>query len=201
MQVSMEMFGQTKVASCTAIASPAYAAEYLRCDYNNCTLYTGTITRTGTGPDFTQFAFGSATTIKSDKISINVENGMEDAMRLSGLEYPDKTRMGQYKVSLEFTFDLEDPAAGFSSFDDFNLWFASASSTNFFANWDTGTAAGTGDNHSLGIDMPIMQRIGGDPDFSLEKDPMITLKYEGLYDATTTKYIVGMFLKNTATAV
>ena len=201
LQVSMEMFGQTKVASGTAIASPAYAAENLRCDYNNCTLYTGTITRTGTGPDFTQFAFGSATTIKPDKISIKVENGMEDAMRLSGLEYPDKTRMGQYKVSLEFTIDLEDPAAGFSSFDDFNLWFASASSTNFFANWDTGTAAGTGDNHSLGIDMPIMQRIGGDPDFSLEKDPMITLKYEGLYDATTTKYIVGMFLKNTATAV
>jgi hypothetical protein len=109
--------------------------------------------------------------------------------------------MGMYKVTLEFTMDLEDPASGFSSFDDFNLWLASASSTNFFVQWDTGTVVGTGDNASLGIDMPIMQRAGGEPDFNLETDPMITLKYEGLYDATTAKYIVGLFLKNSASAI
>ena len=201
LKLTMSMFGQSKVASGTAIASPAFAAENLRCDFDTLTLYTGTITRTGTGPDYTQFAFGSATIIKPDSLSITIENGMEDAMQLAGVDYPTKTRMGKYKVSLEFTIDLEDPAAGFSSFDDFNLWFAGASSSNFFANWNTGTQAGTGDNHSLGIDMPVMQRMGGEPNFSFDKDPMITLKYEGLYDATTTKYIVGLFLKNTATAL
>ena len=200
-KVTVGMFGQDKVASGTAIASPTFAAENLRCDFNNLTLYTGTITRTGTGPDFTDFTFGSATTIVPDSINVAIENGMEDKLRLSGTDYPDKTRMGMYKVTLEFTLDLEDPAAGFSSFDDFNLWLASASSTNFFVQWDTGTQAGTGDNHTLGIDMPIMQRMGGEPDFNLETDPMITLKYEGLYDATTAKYKVGLFLKNTASAI
>lgn len=201
LKLGFEMFGQSKVASGTAIASPAFAAENLRCDFNNLSFYTGTITRTGTAPDYTQFAFGSATQIKPDKISIKIENGMEDAMRLSGVDYPDKTRMGKFKVSLEFTIDWEDPASGFSSVDDFNTWLASASSTNFFAYWNTGTQAGTGDNHGLYIDMPVMQRMGGSPDYSLDKDPMITLKYEGLYDSATTNYIVGIMLKNTSTAV
>jgi hypothetical protein len=201
LRVGFEMFGQKKVASGTAIASPAFAAENLRCDYVNFTLYTGTIIRTGTGPNFTDFTFGSATTIKPDTCSIKLENAMEDVLRLGGVDYPDKTRLGKYKVSLEFTIDLEDPASGFSSFDDFNLWLASASSTNFFANWDTGTQAGSGDNHSLGIDMPVMQRMGGNIDFNLETDPMVTLKYEGLYDAATAKYVVGMLLKNTASAI
>lgn len=201
LKVGLEMFGQKKVASGTAIASPVFAAENLRCDFVNFTLYNGTITRTGTGPDFTDFSFGSATAIKPDSCNISLTNEMEDVLRLGGVAYPDKTRLGKYKVTLEFTIDLEDPASGFSSFDDFNLWLNSASATNFFANWDTGTQAGTGDNHSLGIDMPIMQRMGGEPDFNLETDPMITLKYEGLYDAATAKYVVGMLLKNTATAI
>jgi hypothetical protein len=199
--ISAEMFGQSKTASGTAIASPTYAAENLRCDYNNLTVYTGTITRTGTAPDYTDFAFGSATQIKPDKISVKIENGMEDVLRLAGVDYPDKTRMGQFKVTFELVLDWEDPSSGFSSVDDFNSWLAGASSTNFFLHWDTGTAAGTGDNHSLYIDLPIMQRVGGEPEYSRDKDPMITLKYEGLYDSTTTKYIVGVMLKNTATAL
>lgn len=201
LQMGVEMMGQLKTATGTAIASPVFAAENLRCDYNNLTVYTGTITRTGTGPDYTAFAFGSATVLKPDKISLKIDNGMEDVTRLSGLDYPDKTRMGKYLVTLDITIDWEDPSSGFSSVDDINSWLAAAGSTNFFLHWDTGTQAGTGDNHSLDIDLPIMQRMGGAPDLSRDKDPMVTLKYEGLYDATTTKYIVGVFLKNTATAI
>ena len=126
---------------------------------------------------------------------------MEDVTRLSGLDYPDKTRMGKYLVTLDITIDWEDPSSGFSSVDDINSWLAAAGSTNFFLHWDTGTQAGTGDNHSLYIDLPIMQRMGGAPDLSRDKDPMVTLKYEGLYDATTTKYLIGVLLKNTATAI
>ncbi|MEK6532099.1 MAG: hypothetical protein AABZ23_06385 [Deltaproteobacteria bacterium] len=200
LKMSAEMFGQFRDTVGSAIASPSFPAENLRCDYNNMKLYTGTITRTGTGPDFTNYTFGSATQIKPDKVSLKLENGMEDALRLSGLDYADKTRMGVFKATLEITLDWEDPASGFSSADDFNLWIASASTTNFFLHWDTGTQAGTGDNHQLYIDLPVMQRMGGEPDYSLEKDPMVTLKYEALYDATTAKYLCGILLKDAAAA-
>lgn len=201
LKLGVEFFGQKRDAAEAEIGSPVYAAENLRCDYNNLKVYTGTVTRTGTAPDFTQFAYGGATQIKPDKISVKLENGMEDVMRLSGLDYPDKTRMGQFKVSVEMTIDWEDPASGFSSVDEFNSWLAGASSTNFCLVWDTGTQAGTGDNHGLTIDIPVAVRKGGEPSYSLEKDPMITLKYEGLYDAVTCKYLAGVMLKNTVAAV
>ena len=200
LKMSAEVMGQVRDTVTAELGSATFAAENLRCDYNNLTVYTGTITRTGTAPDFTDFTFGSATQIKPDKISVKIENGMEDAIRLAGLDYPDKTRMGKYKVSLEFTIDWEDPASGFSSIDDFNAWVTGASSTNFFLYFNTGTQAGTGDNHSLYIDIPIAQRMGGEPEYALDKDPMVTLKYEGLYSATTA-YLIGLMLKNTATAL
>ena len=201
LKFSVELMGQDEAATTAELGSATFPAENLRADFNNLKVYTGTITRVGTAPDYTGFTFASATQLKPDKISVKIENGTEDVLRLSGLDYPDKTRMGQFKVSVEMTLDWEDPATGFSSIDDFNAWLAASSSTNFHLHWDTGTQAGTGDNHGLYIDLPIMERKGGEPDYSLDKDPMITLKYEGLYDATTAKYIVGILLKNTATAV
>lgn len=201
LKVTAEMVGQKKDATTAELGSATFAAENLRCDYNNLKVYTGTITRTGTAPDYTDLGFGSATQIKPDKISVKIENGMEDVMRLSGIDYPDKTRMGLFKVSLEMTIDWEDPASGFSSIDDFNAWMAGTSETNFCLYWDSGTQAGTGDNHGLYIDIPRASRLGGEPEYDLEKDPMITLKYEGLYDQATTSYIVGLLLKNTAAAV
>jgi hypothetical protein len=201
LKVTAEMMGQFRDAVGAEIGSPLFAAENLRCDYNKLKVYTGTITRTGTAPDYTDFTFASATQIKPDKISVKIENGMEDVTRLSGSLYPDKTRLGQYKVSLEFTIDWEDPASGFSSVSEFNNWISSASETNFCLHWDTGTQAGAGGNHSLYLDIPRAMRKGGKPEYDLAKDPMITLKYEGLYDSTTTKYLVGLLLKNTAATV
>ncbi len=201
LRLDIEMFGQKKATSTAEIGSPIFAAENLRCAYNGLKVYTGAITRTGNGPDYTQFSFAGATQLKPDKISVKMENGMEDALRLGGLDYPDKTRMGQFKVSVDITIDWEDPASGFSSVAEWRNWMESASSTNFCLVWDTGTQAGTGDNHSLIIDIPVARRLGGAADYSLEKDPMITLKYEGLYDSTACKYLVGLMLKNTASAV
>ena len=201
LKLTADMVGQKQNTRTTLISSPAYAAENLRCDYNNLTVYTGTITRTGTAPDYTTFAFGSATTIKPDKINVKIENGMEDVLRIGGVTYPDKTRMGKYKVTVELTLDWEDPASGFSSADEVAAWLASITYTNFFCHWDTGTQAGTGDNHQLYLDIPRCHRVGGSPEYDLEKDPMITLSYEGLYDATTTNYILGCMLKNTASAL
>ncbi|HHL40894.1 MAG TPA: hypothetical protein ENJ37_10345 [Deltaproteobacteria bacterium] len=200
LKLTAELFGQYRDTVTAEIGSPVFAAENLRCDYNNLKVYTGTITRGGTAPDYTDFSMASATRLKPDKVTVKVENGMEDALRLSGLDYPDRTRLGRFKVSLELTIDWEDPASGFSSADEFNNWVASTGETNFLLDWDTGTQAGTGHNHHLYIDVPRVVRTGGKPDYNLDKDPMITLSYEGLYNETT-KYLVGVLLKNTAAAV
>ena len=200
-KVTVEMFGTQRDTRAAEIGSPAYPAENLRLDYNTFTFYTGTITRTGSAPDYTDFAFGSADTIKPDKVTLKLENGMEDMIRLAGVQYADKTRLnGIFKASLEFTMDWEDPASGFSSADDVAAWVAAASETNFFLHFDTGTVAGTGDNHQVYIDLPNMMRRGGDPELTLESDPMVTLKYESLYTSTTA-YPFGAMIKNTATVL
>lgn len=200
--VPMGLFGQNRDASTTLIASPSFAPENLRCDYNNLIVYTGTITRVGTGPNFTDFTFGSATIIKPDKITLKLGSPATDKMRLSGVTYADKTRFqGLFNGTLEIIIDWEDPASGFSSVDEFNSWMAATGVTNFFLHWDTGTQAGSGDNHSLYLDLPICRRRGGSHDLNTENDPLITLTYDLEYDATTAKYLVGLLLKNTAAAV
>lgn len=201
LKLTAELFGQKRDAAAPEIGNPLFASEGLRCDYNNLKLYTGPITRSGPAPDYTGFAFSGATLIKPDKVSLKLENGMEDVLRLSGADYPDLTRMGQYKASFEITIDWEDPSNGFSSIAEFRNWAASSGETGFFLHWDTGTQAGTGDNHALYADLPRMQRTGGEPEYKLDKDPMITLKYEGLYDGATARYMIGLMLKNTAPAI
>lgn len=200
LKVSAELFGQKRDTAAAEIGSPVYAAENLRCDYTNLKVYTGAVTRTGTAPGYTDFGVGGATLIKPDKVSVKLDNGMEDALRLSGLDHPDKTRMGQFKATIEITIDWEDPASGFSSVAEFNSWAAGAGTTNFLLHWDTGTQAGTGGNHGLYIDLPLAERMGGEPEYKLEKDPMITLKYEALY-SPVTGYLAGALLKNTAASV
>jgi hypothetical protein len=199
--VIAEIMGQRRGSTASEIGTVVMPAEALRCDYPSFKLWTGTITRTGTGPNFTQFAFGSATAIKPDKFTCKIDAKREDIIRLSGLNYPDVTRCGKFEVTMEFTIDFSDPAAGFSAVDDINSWFAALSETNFCAQWDTGTQAGTGDNHMLILDLPRMLRLGGKPEYDLEKDPMVTLKYRGLVDITACQYLVGCMLKNTATTV
>lgn len=199
--VSFAMVGQGKSASDTAIATPAFAAENLRCDYADLTMYYGTITRTGTGPNFTAFTFGSATAMKPDSYTLTMENGFEDKLRLGGVLYPDRTTQGKYKANLSVTIDFDDPSSGFSPVDERNAILSAVSSNNFFIYYNTGTQAGTGDNHSVYVDLPVMQRKVSDPSFSLDRDPMITLNYEGDYDATTAKYIAGMMIKNTASSI
>lgn len=195
LKLTAEMFGQFRDASTPEIGAPVFAAETLRCDYNELAVYSGKVSRTGAAPDFTDFAAPGAVPVKPDKLSVKFENGMEDHLRLSGSAYPDKTRMGRYKVTFEMTIDWEDPASGFSSVAEFNGWLASPGSSSFLLCWDAGAG------HALYIDLPQLHRAGGEPNYNLAKDPMITLKYEGLYDSAVTKYIAGVMLKNTAAAI
>lgn len=200
LKLTAELTGQKRADAEVEIGGAEFAAEPLRCDYKGLSIYTGSVTRTGAGPDYTGFSFESAVRIKPDRVSIKMENGLEDAMRLSGVDYPDRTRAGQYKVTAEVTIDWEDPASGFSSVSEFNSWISSPGSTNLFFHWDTGSQAAAGDNHGLFIDLPKLVRSGGAPEYKLDKEPVITLRYEGLYDASTG-YMAGVMLVNTAPAV
>ncbi len=200
LKITVECFGQNRASTTSELGSAAFAAENLRCDASNLTVYTGTITRVGTAPNFTDITFGSATSFTPDKISLKLENGFTDINRLDGNIYAGITRVnGQFKATMELTIDWA--TSGFNSVNEFNSRVAAVSETNFAMHWDSGTQAGTGDNHGLIIDLPRMQRVGGLPEFSLENDPMISLSYEGFFDSTTTQYLAGLLLKNTATAI
>lgn len=200
LKLSVELCGQKREDAGDEIGGAVFAGEPLRCDYRSLSVYTGPVNRTGAGPDFTGFSFEGATRIKPDRISVRMENGVEDTFRLSGVDYPDRTRVGQFKVTAEMTIDWEDPASGFSSAAEFRSWLASPGSSNLFLHWDTGFQAGTGANHALYMDLPRLHRAGGEPDYKIDKEPMITLKYEGLYDASAG-YMIGLMLVNTAAAV
>lgn len=204
--MGMSMMGQSKVADAAEVGGETYADENLRCDYNNLTLsFGGSPTRTGTPPDYTELAANDAVQLKPDRLVISLENGKEDKLRLGGVTYPDKQTLGRFSGTLEMTIDLEDPASGFSSYDELKTWMEWSgdlgSTTNFIAVWDTGTVAGVaGDNYSLILDMPRCQRQPMDPAWDQERDPLVTLTYSLEYD-TTTKYLLGLMLKNESAAV
>lgn len=201
LKMTMELMGQYRDTVTAELGSPVYPAENLRCDFDNLTCYTGA-TRVGAGPDYTDFTFGSAVAFKPDKVSISIDTGREDKMRLSGVDYPDDTSAGKFKVTVDLTIDWEDPATGLSPVDEVNDAITSVSETSLLFHFDTGTQAGTGDNHSLYIDCPRLKRVPtAKPEYSRGSDSIVNLSYEGFYDETTTKYIIGLLLKNTAAAV
>ena len=199
--MTVEAMGQTLGTPETGIASPAFPAENLRLDYNNLTIRAGaTVTRTGTAPDYTALT-STGTVVKPDSVTLEFERGMADKQLLDGTISPGKTSVGIFTGKLSMTIDFEDPASGFNSKTEFLAWLAGVSSTNFLLTWDTGTQAGTGDNHALIIDLPICNRLGGMPEVVRDGDPKVTLEYDFHYDSTTTLYAAGVLLKNTATAI
>ena len=196
-----ELMGQKMQTPEAGIASPVFAAENLRCDYNNLSCRNGaTVTRTGTAPNYTNLTSTGAI-VKADSISLELERGMEDRQLLDGTDTVGKSKVGIITGKLSIGIDFEDPASGFSSVDEFIAWLAATSATNFLLSWDTGTQAGTGLNHSLIIDLPICNRLGGMPDIKRDSDPIITLEHDFHYDSTTTKYLMGCLLLNTATTI
>lgn len=200
LKLTADFFGQFRDTVTAEIGLPSFADENKRCDYANLKVYTGTINRTGTSPDYTSFDFTSATEIKPEKISVKINNSFEDTQRLNGLDYSDKTKTGRYSLEFEMAIDWEDPTSGFSSVSEFNGWANSISETNITLCWDTGIEAGTGHNHMLIIDMPRLVRMGGDIEYDLEKEPVVNLKYEALVD-DTTGYLGGMLLQNTVVSI
>ena len=199
--LTTDSMGQGLATPEAGIASPVFPAENLRCDYNNLVIRQGaTVTRTGTAPNYTNIT-STGTVVQPDSVSLDLERGWEDRIILNGTDTPGKSKVGIITGKLSMTFDFEDPASGFNTKTEFLAWLASTSSTNFLLTWDTGTAAGTGLNHQLIIDLPICNRLGGMPDIVRDGDPKITLEYDIHLDSTTTGYAVGFLLTNTAAAV
>src|SRR3990170_2875687 len=197
--ITAECMGQKLNTITAGLSDPAYPAENLRFDYNDLDIRTGAVTRTGTAPTYTNFS-SAGTIIKPESITIALERGMEDKMRLDGTNTPGRTQIGVFTGKVTIVLDWEDPASGFSSVDEFAAWLTAGSSINLILFWNTGTQAGSGDNHMLVIDLPGCNRLGGAPELSIEKDPMITLEYD-LHYSPTTKYAAGVLLKNTASAL
>ena len=201
LMLTAECMGQKLATPEAGLSVPTFAAENLRCDYNNLTIANGaTVTRTGTAPNYTALTSTGAQ-VKPDSVSIELERGMSDKQLLDGTTSPGKSSVGILTGKLSMVIDFEDPASGFSSVDEFTAWLAATSSTNFLLTWDTGTQAGTGDNHALILDLPICNRLGGMPKIIRDGDPKITLEYDFHDDGTTTLYAAGLLLRNTASAV
>jgi hypothetical protein len=191
-----------KLGTITAgLSTPTYAAENLRMLYSMCAMYTGGVTRTGTPPNYTNIVQNSGTRIPADEITLELDNKTKDKQVLDGATSPTKTNVGVMEGSLTIKADFEDPAAGFSTVDDFNSWLAGVTAINGLLTWDTGVQAGTGLNHQLIIDLPICNRKGGSPKIKRDADPDIELKYDLHYDATTTLYMAGILLMNTSATV
>jgi len=198
--ITAEAMGQKLLDPETGLVSPSYPAENLRLDYNNMAIRTGgTVTRTGVAPDYTNIT-STGDLIKADSIEIDVERGMEDKLVSDGTTSPNKTTVGKLKGTLSMTIDFRDPSSGFSSVDEFTVWLAGSGEIDILGTWNSGTQAGTGDNHALILDMPRCERLGGMPEISREEQSTITLKYKFLVSPTTL-YAFGLLLKNTAAAV
>jgi hypothetical protein len=181
------------------IGSATYADENLRIDFDNATIYTGTVTRTGSGPDYTDIGFGSGTVLKPDNVTITFDPARNDKNVLDGTNYPSLTSFGRATGTLSYTIDLR--TSGFDSEAEYDAFMAGTATTNFAVQWDTGTEAGTlGDNYMLIADMPKCVRTSAVPEWSLETNQLITMEYEFLLDSTTG-YALGIGLKNESTTV
>jgi len=91
-------------------------------------LYIGTgATLTGTAPDYTDFVPGTMKAAKPDDLTIKMEQGSDDVFKMNGYDGPSETeRNGQWKITIEGTFDFSDPSTGWSSYDAWVARFTGA---------------------------------------------------------------------------
>ena len=149
----------------------------------------------------TDLEVGTGVQFKPDSITVKIEAAREDVLRCGGKDHPDKTRDGQFTVSVDMTIDREDPATGLSPVDEYNIFFDNhENDQNIMLIWDTGTEADTALNHKLVLDLPKLRVVDPEIVFDPEKSPMQNLTYEGLRDATV-KYMVGCMVQNSASLV
>ena len=199
---SPELAGAFIAVDEAEIGSPSKPAENLRLKYNHLKAYSGTITTVGTAPEFTGFTFGSADQFKPKDLNIKfIEDGKVLDYQFEGDDFPTDIINGDHNVEMEFSVDLNDPASGFNSIDEFTAWLASVDGVQSFCfYWDTGVVAGTGNNYGMYVYLPEMRRMGPEITWDVKKAPVIKLKYKGKYNVTAKAQWV-IVIENTATAI
>ena len=122
--------------------------------------------RTGTAPDFTDITPGTMSQFLPDDFSLKITNGLDDKLVGNGIKGPSKSyRTGQFDWEANFTVDFTDPAAGFSSIDEFEAMY-SAPKTNSLMVVITNTilAGATTAYYQEVIDLPLGHITSDNPD-------------------------------------
>jgi hypothetical protein len=173
--------GQTATAGASFTTLVPYNSDDLVC-------YSGAgITRTGTGPNFTEIAPNTMLQFVPDDLTLTWDSAIEDTDVLDGLSGPSKTEAkGQAKATLEFGIDFSDPASGFSSFDEWVALHSAVRTMNFLLALTSPNLAGAATQyHEHRFDLPNMQMIGAPPERdNTGKTPKFKAKYESLFDST-----------------
>ena len=170
---------------------------------DDCLLYIGAgITRTGTGPDFTDIVPNTMNAFRPDSFEITITNGLNDKQVMDGNLGPNKTfREGKFTVQAVTPIDYEDPASGFSSADQFKLTFSGPQTSSILLVMDNGELAGSAtENYETVVDLANLLVVPETPERSSEGvQPTVNFTFNSLYDSTT-KYPVGILTTDQAAA-
>ena len=196
--LQIPLMGFRRLASDTEVAFTGMPAENLLMSYQHLKIYTGTITPTGSAGQYTNFDISGATQILTVGANITCNRNHEDQRRTNGTIYPARTKHGKIAVEGSFEVDWQNPAGGFNAYDEFELSKGVSERELLFV-WDTGTQAGTGQNHSMMVHIPRAFLASTKPSFAEDRDAMLPLNYVGQFDATHG-YKIGILLKNTYSA-
>lgn len=173
----------------TAIAGVSWPVATPFCTSDALFYIGGTPVRTGTAPDYTALAAGTALPFRPDDLTIKFTSGIEDKVVINGVKGASKSyRSKQFTASVDGTIDYTDPTAGeFSSADEFKRIFNGPATNNIIVVLDNAQLAGAATaNYGAVIDLPYMLANLTAPERGTEgKTPSMKLAYMSLVDATT----------------
>lgn len=163
----------------------------------------GVPVRTGSAPNYTDLAPGTAVQFSPDSLTITINNGLKDKVVGNGIKGPTKTyRDTAFGYDVDCPVDYEDPASGFSSADEFKKLISGPAINNLFVVFDTGELAGAAtQTYTATLDLPrAQQKNPKKPDRSAEgKTPGLKMGFTSLC-STVTGYPVAMQLTDKASA-
>ena len=164
----------------------------------------GSPARTGTAPNYTSIAAGTAVQFMPDSLDITITNGLKDKVVGNGVRGPSKSsRTASFKIAVNCPIDYEDPASGFSSAAEFKRLFTGPATNNLFVLFDNGGLAGAAtQTYQAAIDLPVMmqknaKKADRNPD---GKTAGLKLSYESL-NSTTTGYPLALQLTDQAVTI
>jgi len=139
---------------------------------------------------------------KPDSFTVTITNGLDDKTVMDGVLGPNKTyRAAQFTTEASTPIDYEDPSSGFSSADQFKLFFSGPQTSSLFIKMDSGEVAGSSTttystildlaNVLINPDTPQRQSAG--------TQPTLTFTMTSLY-SDTTEYPIGVFTTDKASA-